>query len=221
MEDQIHLIRSVIEEYFLKRNIVNNKQQFDVIITTIHEWATRPGNGYVKPCFLKWALETFTDVRNNNLSAMILVEYLKLGYKHEFHRNIVMKYEAAMEANRIPEKPLSVLNVEARKLAWDKIVEMVKSGQIDYSSTWWVNAAAYLAKDLGFAPEKKYIEKMHEKAKSIYICDLKRSKELSESKTEISEISRIIEKVTSGGESEGLTMLRRKLIVEDYIRSNA
>jgi hypothetical protein len=216
---KVEIISMVIAEYLAKRNIQNDDKQFQVILSTVLEWCDRPGNGYVKPCFLRWALATFHDVRNNNISAFILVEYLRLGYKHETHRNIVMQWEQAQEASRIPEKPVSVLNAESRELAWNKIREMVLSGQIDYSSPWWLNAIKYLANDLNFKAEKKYIEKMHEKAKNIYIFDLEKQRQQTESKTEIQEIGRILDKVKSGGQSEGLDLLRRKLIVEEFIKN--
>lgn len=201
-----------------KRNIQNDQNQFQVIIKTVLEWCDRSGNGYVKPCFLRWALSEFHDVRNNNVSASILIEYLKMGYKHDKHRQIVFKWEQAQEASRVPEKPVSILNAESRESSWAVISEMVKSGNVDYSHPLWLNAIKYLANDLKFSAEKKYIEKMHEKAKNIYTFDLERQRGQTESKTEIQEIGRILDKVKAGGQSEGLDMLRRKLIVEDFIK---
>lgn len=216
---KIDIISVIISEYLAKRNINNDEKQFEVIVRTILEWVDRPGNAYAKPCFLRWALSTFHDIRNNNISAFILVEYLKIGYKHEKHREIVFAYEQAKEAERIPEKAISVLNAEAREKAWNNIKAMVISGKTDYDHPDWHNAIMYAWKDLDFKPEKKYIEKFGQIAKNIYLCKVQAMKGQSDSKTEIQELSRIIGKIESGNEVEGVTMMRRKLLIEDFIKT--
>lgn len=217
-EDRIYEINSVLAEYYSLRNISCDQSQKKVISKEIFQWSKLPGNKHLKPSFMIWALRKYSDLSNSNISALQVLEWLRRGVSDDLYRKVYFDY---LDSKALPRASNDVKNEESRMLAYQKIKEMVLNGKIDYDSGWWIPAINYLAKDLKYMPEKNIIEKYQDIAKKTYLCKVNEDLTFETSNSVRAELNRIKQKIESTGESEGVKVLRRKLILENYIKTNA
>lgn len=220
---RIDIITGIISRYLAYRNISNSPEQQAIISNAINiELIRMP---YLKKITVRWALHKFTDMANSNISAALIIDYLRKGYNHELHKEILKQWHKDEVDNRIPEITDSAKeekNKEARKLAFDLATESVKNNLVNLDDWFWKNTYLYLAKDLEFRPdqeildrfEKMAIEMIEKEIKAeLANPDLNRDKRSKSTK----HLSELLTLEKDPELKSRIDLLRKKLITMDFI----
>jgi hypothetical protein len=86
-------ITRIIHNYLSFRNIQQSEtQKAEMIAIILHEIINFP---FLKSYTIRWALNEFTDLTNQNVSAAVLIGMIKKGYSHEKHKEVLKLWELA------------------------------------------------------------------------------------------------------------------------------
>lgn len=223
LSERIVLLTKIITKYLEWRNIDQPDYKIAIIVEAINKTLlTMP---YLKPLSLRWALKIFTDASINNISAALIIDYLRKGYNHEIHKEILKQWHKDEMDNRIPEITDSAkedLNRKARTEDFQRATESVKNNLVNLEDWYWKNAYLHLAKDLDFKPDEErvhYFEKMaiemieKELKSELAIPDLNRDKRSKSTK----HLSELLTLEKDPELKARIDLLRKKLITMDFI----
>jgi hypothetical protein len=220
-------ITRIIHNYLSFRNIQQSEtQKAEMIAIILHEIINFP---FLKSYTIRWALNEFTDLTNQNVSAAVLIGMIKKGYSHEKHKEVLKLWELADQKNRLPELTEAQkedLNAKARADSWAVCVDQVANSSVDFENPNWRNAAYYLAKELAYKPNKAITEDFNTLAIQTIKNELKAvTNDLTASREERGKaIANFADLCNLNFEDKDLKgkvdSLRRKMIVRNYIELN-
>ena len=215
------IIVGIMAEYLTFRNITPTKEQREYIIRLLIEELRSNAYAYAKPCMIRWALRRYDDPRNNNLSAGVIFEYIRLGYKSHEYQQIIHAYLEAQD-NQVEEKSLSTRNLEAMEDAWAKCVASVKADKANLNDWFWASGYRYLALVLKYRPEQSIIDRCQEQAYKQTFDEWKRDANNMRLRGQHDDAKEMLRELENKNFANGdaVTNLRRKLVALDYIRKN-
>lgn len=218
--DANKIIVGCVAEYLYYRNITPTKEQREYIIRFLVDEMRSNKFAYAKPCLVRWSLRKYDDPRNNNLSAGVLFEYIRMGYRSHEYQQLVYAYLES-KTNQLEEKPLSSMNAQAMADAWDKCVESVRSGQVNLDDWFWVLGYRHLARELKYRPDQAIIDRCQEKAqRRAYDLRKNEAEDLS-LKGKHDQARSIIREMEdkSFANGDAVANLRRKYVALEYIET--
>lgn len=214
------MIVDIVGKYFAYRNITPAPDQQKYIVTFLIGELTKRSFPYAKPCMIAWAFRKYDDIRNNNISAGVLYEYIRLAYNNEEYKAICKKWLDSQD-NLLPERSVEARNQEAMMHAWEECVESVRTNNINYNSGNWYLAYRHLAKILKYHPNEGLIKEFRSIAvsririeKKTEIDRLTLTGYRSQAKAERDKLN-----IENFMDTDAVTMMTRKLLVENYIRT--
>lgn len=217
----VDIVSDILEEYMRFRNITPSREQREYIIKFTVEELRSNAYAYAKPCLIRWALRKYDDPRNNNLSAGVIFEYIRLGYKSHEYQQIVHAYLEAQD-NQVEEKSLSTRNLEAMEDAWAKCVASVKADKANLNDWFWASGYRYLALVLKYRPEQSIIDRCQEQAYKQTFDEWKRDANNMRLRGQHDDAKEMLRELENKNFANGdaVTNLRRKLVALDYISKN-
>lgn len=218
-------ILSILDKYLRFRNIVSTEtRKAEMVDFIVSEMINIP---YLKEYTIRWALHKFTDEKNQNVSAAIILAMIRKAVASEDHKAILKRWDNEDQASRIPQ--MSESQKEEKKkadrlFAWNIIVDLVKSGDSQFHNSNWIPAIKHLAFGIKYMPDELTHEHFNETAKEIVFKQIEDEKQNpSQSKDgrtkTLKDLVLIASNKIQGTDIESrINNLRQRLICENYIK---
>ena len=220
-EETRQIIAGILFEYFNFRNIVPGDSQMVYITNFLIEQVRSASAGLYKPCLLRWSFDRFTDSRNNNISAAILHEMIKDGFRSQEYTEILNRWQEE-QTNQLPQESVTAKNLEAMAQAWVKCYESVKADNVNLNDWFWVLGYRYLARVLKFVPDEKTQASAQAEAIKLAYADKKREGEefilAGRSDQARQSVRELEDEAFANGDK--VANYRRKLIAVEYLKNN-
>lgn len=212
------IIAGILFEYLNYRNIVPAESQtFFMTDFLINHVSLYP---LYKPCLLRWSFEKFNDPKNSNISASLLVDMIKSGYRSHEYQGIINDWQNK-QTNQIPAESVTTKNLEAMEQAWAKCIESVKSDSVNLNDWFWILGYKYLANVLKYRPEQSIIDSAQCEAIKLAYADKKRESEelILSGRSDQARMSNRELEDQAFANGDKVANYRRKLIAVDYIKT--
>lgn len=220
-------ILEIIDGYLRYRNIVStDTKKAEIVEFIVSETINNP---FLKAYTIRWALYKYTDLKNQNVSAAHVMDMIKKGMSNEVHKAIVKRWDDEDQASRIPQ--MSESQKEEKKkadrlIAWNIVVDLVKSGDSQFHNSNWIPAIKHLAFGIKYLPDELTQEHFNETAKEIVFRQIEDDKQNpSQSKDDrtktLKDLVLIAANQIQGTDIESrINNLRQRMICENYIKEN-
>ena len=211
---------AVITDFMAWMNIVAPANQREYIVRELITEFCNKRYALIKPCLIRYALKKYSDPRNNNVSAGILTEYIKSGYRSHEYQGIINDWQNK-QTNQLPAESVTAKNLEAMEQAWAKCIESVKSNSVNLNDWFWVLGYKYLANVLKYRPEQSIIDSAQCEAIKLAYADKKRESEelILSGRSDQARMSNRELEDQAFANGDKVTNYRRKLIAVDYIKT--
>jgi len=219
-------ILGLVHNYLIFRNIANSGEQKKELVKMLIPDIKKLQ--LLKSYTIDYAFKKYSNINSSNISVAVLFDMIKTCYFSAEHKSILKQWDddADKEKNRLEDpNKTEDKNKEARKECWDFVVDQVRSGKVDFSCWQWKGAISYLHKDLRYEASAQTWEDFN--AKAVEMVKKENEAVISNPetpKTDRTFYKRINEILKSGKFNEPdvkgkIDLLRRKLIVNQYIKS--